>query len=55
MVERVTALGGVRSAALTLDTPLGQLHVRNGVAVEVYQLRRDELMVLRFKAVVPRY
>jgi predicted permease len=55
VVERVTALPGVRSAALTLDTPLGQLHVRNGVAVEGYQPRRDELMVLRFNAVGPRY
>jgi predicted permease len=55
VVERVAALPGVRSAALALDTPLGQIHVRNGIQVEGYQPRRGESTAVRFNIVGPSY
>jgi predicted permease len=55
VVERVEALPGVRSAALAVDTPLGQMHPRNGIQIEGYQSRSGESMAVRFNLVSPRY
>jgi predicted permease len=55
VVERVQSLPGVVSAALALDVPLGQLHVRNSIEVDGYQAAPEERLVIRFNAVGPRY
>jgi predicted permease len=55
LVERVKALPGVESAAVAAELPLGQLHIRNLIAVDDYQPAPDEPMEVRVNFVGPKY
>jgi macrolide transport system ATP-binding/permease protein len=55
LVDRVRALPGVRSAALAVDMPLGQLHLRGLVSIDGYVPKPGEQMVLRRNVVGPEY
>ena len=53
--DRIVRMPGVRAAALALDVPLGQMHIRNYVKIDGYTAARNEDMALRFNAVSPGY
>ncbi|MBP1636874.1 MAG: hypothetical protein H6Q10_3448 [Acidobacteria bacterium] len=53
--DRVARLPGVRAAALALDVPLGQMHIRNHTRIDGYEPAPNEDMALRFNAVSPGY
>jgi macrolide transport system ATP-binding/permease protein len=53
--DRIARIPGVRAAALALDVPLGQMHIRNQVRIDGYAAAPNEDMALRFNAVGPEY
>jgi predicted permease len=55
LVDRVKALPGVQSAALAVDMPLGQLHLRGYVSIDGYVPAPNEQMVIRRNVVGPEY
>jgi predicted permease len=55
LVDRVRALPGVKSAALAMDMPLGQLHIQGFISIDGYVPVPGEQMVLRRNVVSPEY
>jgi putative ABC transport system permease protein len=53
--DRVRALPGVKSAALAVDMPLGQLHIHGFISIDGYVPAPGEQMVLRRNVVGPEY
>jgi macrolide transport system ATP-binding/permease protein len=55
LIDRVKALPGVKSAALAVDMPLGQLHLHGFVTVDGYVPAPGEQMVIRRNVVGAEY
>jgi macrolide transport system ATP-binding/permease protein len=55
LVDRVKVLPGVKSAALAVDMPLGQIHLRGSVSIDGYVPAPGEQMVVRRNFVGPEY
>ena len=55
ILDRVEALPGVESAAVSLDLPLGQLHMRQQFEIDGPDLAERDRLFLRSNLVGPRY
>ncbi|HXH51618.1 MAG TPA: ABC transporter permease [Terriglobia bacterium] len=55
LFDRVRALPGVKSAALAMDMPLGQLHIQGFISIDGYVPAPGEHMVIRRNVVSPEY